>query len=195
MKDKEVVQLKDKVFLYYSCKGLVLRMPLGIEWKSRTQEENKTIIESYVNRLREIIASYIKENGCKPSRDYVKSKLKSENPSENSKLIDFYEEFLSAKKTGIKNGNLKQASLTDFTSLKNALIDFEKKSETTFKLTDISEEFISRFMTYLQTTRKLNIDSCKKRLNSFKAFLNFCEEKKYFTIGFDYGRIKLDQTA
>ena len=190
MKDKEVVQLKGKVFIYYSCKGEVLRLPIGIEWKSRTQEENKTIIDSYVSRLREIVSSYIKENGCKPSRDYVKSKLKSENPSEKSNLIDFYEEFLSGKRVDIKNGNLKQASLTDFTSLKGALVDFEKKSETTFKLTDISEDFISRFMNYLQTTRKLNVDSCKKRLNSFKAFLNFCEEKKYFTMGFEFGSIK-----
>jgi len=190
MKDKEVVQLKGKVFIYYSCKGLVLRMPLGIEWKSRTQPENKTIIDTYVNRLREIVSSYIKENGCKPSRDFVKSKLKSENTSEKSNLIDYYEEFLSAKRTDIKNGNLKQASLTDFTSLRGALVDFEKKSETTFKFTDISEDFVSRFMTYLQTTRKLNPDSCKKRLNSFKAFLNFCEEKKYFKIGFDWESIK-----
>ena len=193
MKNNEVVQLKGKVFIYYSCKGLVLRLPTGIEWKSRTQPENKTIIDKYVNSLREIVSSYIKDNGIKPSRDYVKSKLKSETPSEKSNLIDFYEEFLSAKRVDIKNGNLKQASLTDFTSLKGALIDFEKKSETTFKLTDISDDFISRFMTYLQTTRKLNTDSCKKRLNSFKAFLNFCEEKKYFTVGFDWGNIKPEE--
>ena len=190
MKNNEVVRLNDKVFIYYSCKGLVLRLPTGIEWKSRNQEENKTIIDTYVKSLREIVSSYIKENGCKPSRDYVKSKLKSETPSEKSNLIDYVEEFLSAKRADIVNGNLKQASLTDFTSLKGALIDFEKKSETTFKLTDISEDFVSRFVTYLQTTRKLNIDSCKKRLNSFKAFLNFCEEKKYFTMGFDWESVK-----
>ena len=193
MKDKEVVRLNDKVFIYYSCKGLVLRLPTGIEWKSRTQEENKTIIDKYVTSLREIVSSYMKENGCKPSRDFVKSKLKSENPSEKSNLIDYYEEFLSAKRADIVNGNLKQASLTDFTSLKNALIDFEKKSETTFILTDISEDFVSQFVAYLQTTRKLNIDSCKKRLNSFKAFLNFCEEKKYFTMGFDWGSVKPEE--
>ena len=189
MKDKEVVQLKGKVFIYYSCKGLVLRLPTGIEWKSKTQPENKTIIDTYVQRLREIVSSYMKENGCKPSRDFVKSKLKSENTSEKSNLIDFYEEFLSAKRTDIKNGNLKQASLTDFTSLKNALIDFEKKSETTFILTDISEDFVSQFVAYLQTTRKLNIDSCKKRLNSFKAFLNFCVEKNYPVIKFIFPNI------
>ena len=37
----------------------------------------------------------------------------------------------------------------------------------------------------------MNNNSVKKRLKSFKIFLNYCESKKYLKLNFDYSRIKV----
>ncbi|MBL7113795.1 MAG: hypothetical protein ISS19_17790 [Bacteroidales bacterium] len=53
MKDKEIVQLNGKVFLYYSNKGLVFRYPTGISSKDQSIPENQNIINSLVKKLRD----------------------------------------------------------------------------------------------------------------------------------------------
>jgi len=113
MKDKEVVQLNGKVFIYYSNKGLVLRLSTGIDWKTQSKPENQKTINGLVNKLRDTITSYRIEFGGNPSRDYVRSKMKDENIQEKSCLMDYYKEFLSCKNTQIKNGNLKPQTLID----------------------------------------------------------------------------------
>jgi integrase len=50
---------------------------------------------------------------------------------------------------------------------------------------------VNRFKTHLTTKRLLNNNSVKKRLKSFKIFLNYCESKKYLKLNFDYSRIKI----
>ena len=191
MKDKEVVQLNGKAFLYYSHKGMVLRLPTGIDWKNQNQPESQKVINSLVKKLRDIVSSYRIEFGSNPSRDFVRSKMKDESLQEKSCLMDYYKEFLSIKNTQVKNGNLKPQTLIDYTALKGAIIDFEKKSKTTFQLKDVSEDFINKFKGYFLSTRKMNNNSVKKRLKTFKIFLNYCESKKYFKIDFDYTSIKV----
>lgn len=191
MKDKEVVQLNGNVFIYYSNRGLVLRLPTGIDWKSQSRPENQKIINGLVNKLRDTVTSYRIEFGTNPSRDYVKSKMKGESIQEKSCLMDYYKEFLSFKNMEVTNGNLKPQTLIDYNALKGAITDFEKKSKTTFQLKDVSEEFINKFKGYFLLTRKMNNNSVKKRLKTFKIFLNYCESKKYFKIDFDYTHIKV----
>jgi site-specific recombinase XerD len=67
----------------------------------------------------------------------------------------------------------------DLNSLKSALIEFEKESEVEFQLSDITEDFISRVKEYLLTNRELSSNTTQKRLNSFRVFVNYCEDKKY----------------
>lgn len=185
MNDKEVVQLSGKVFIYYSNKGLVLRLPTKIEWKDRNNEENKPTIENLVKKLRGIISAYMAENGCKPSRDFVKGKLKEEIPSPSLLLKDVLDHFLQSKKKEVEDGIMKPGSLTDFSSFKGAMTDFETNSETTFQISDITDDFISRFLNYLKTERNLSEDSCKKRLRTLKSFLTFCEDKRGFKFTID----------
>lgn len=190
MKDKEVVQLNGKVFLYYSNKGLVFRYPTGISSKDQGTQENQNIINSLVKKLRDIIYTFKLENGINPSRDYVKSKMKDESLPTTATLQDYLKEFLGYKNTEVKHGNLKPQSITDYTNLRGSVQDFEKTTKKKLQLTDVTEDMVNRFKLHLMK-KGLNNNSVKKKLKSFKIFLNYCESKKYLKLNFDYSRIKI----
>jgi site-specific recombinase XerD len=191
MKDKEVIQLKGKIFIYYSNKGLVFRYPTGIDPRQQNTPENQNIIQSLVKKQRDIIYQYRLENGTNPPREYFKAKMKDEILTNNASLLDYYKEFLTFKNKEVKNGNLKPQSLTDYINLRTSLFGFEKVCKNQFQLTDITEEIVNRFKTYLINKRGMNNNSVKKRLKSFKIFLNYCIEKKYMKLNFDYSRVKI----
>ena len=190
MRDKEVIQLHGKVFLYYSNKGLVFRYPTGISSKDQSAQENQNIINSLVKKLRDIIYTYKLENGINPSRDYVRSKMKDESLPNNSTLQDYLKEFTGFKNTEVKHGNLKPQSLTDYTSLRVSVQEFEKITKKKLQLTDVTEDMVNRLKLHL-IKKGLNNNTIKKRLKSFKIFLNYCESKKYLKLNFDYSRIKI----
>ena len=191
MKEKEVVQLNGKVFLYYSNKGLVFRYPTGISTKDQGSQENQNIINSLVKKLRDIVYQYKMENGGNPSRDFVRSRMRDERlPNNNSTLQDYLKEFISYKNTEVTNGNLKPQSLTDYTNLRSSLIEFDKTNKKKLQLSDVSEDMVNRFKLHLMK-KGLNNNSIKKKLKSFKIFLNYCESKKYLKLNFDYSRIKI----
>ena len=96
MRDKEVVQLNGKVFLYYSNKGLVFRYPTGISSKDQGTQENQNIINSLVKKLRDIIYTFKLENGNNPSRDYVRSKMKDESQPNTATLQDYLKLILNS---------------------------------------------------------------------------------------------------
>ena len=191
MKDKEIVQLHGKVFLYYSNKGLVFRYPTGISRKDQGSPENQNIINSLVKKLRDILYTFKLENGTNPSRDYVRSKMKDESLPTTATLQDYLKEFIGFKNKEVKNGNLKPQSMTDYINLRGSIQEFEKTTKKKLQLTDVTEDMVNRFKTHLTTKRLLNNNSLKKRLKSFKIFLNYCESKKYLKLNFDYSRIKV----
>ena len=191
MKDKEIVQLHGNVFLYYSNKGLVFRYPTGISGKDQGSPENQNIINSLVKKLRDILYTFKLENGTNPSRDYVRSKMKDESLPTTATLQDYLKEFIGFKNKEVKNGNLKPQSMTDYINLRGSIQEFEKTTKKKLQLTDVTEDMVNRFKTHLTTKRLLNNNSLKKRLKSFKIFLNYCESKKYLKLNFDYSRIKV----
>ena len=185
MKDKEVITLKGKIFIYYSNKGLVFRYPTGIDPRQQNTPENQKIIQTLVKKQRDIIYQYRLENGTNPPREYLKAKMKDESQSNNSSLMDFYKEFLTFKIKEVKNGNLKPQSLTDYINLRASLFGFEKVTRNQLQLSDVTEDMVNRFKTYLSNKRAMNNNSVKKRLKSFKIFLNYCIERKYMKLNFD----------
>ncbi|MFH1159425.1 MAG: phage integrase SAM-like domain-containing protein [bacterium] len=76
-------------------------------------------------------------------------------------------------------------------TLRTVLLDFEKLSKTKFQLPDITEEFVNRFKGYLLTKRNLNNNTAHKRMKLLKAFLNYCEEKRYFRLDLNFSKIKM----
>ena len=191
MSTKEVVELKGKTCIYYSNKGKVLRLPTGILWKDRLQPKNEQLINSLVKKLQDIIWAYrMDHDGSNPTRDHVRAMMKGESFQKDS-LIDYYREFYGYKTDQVKNGNLQPNSLIDYKTLRTVLMDFEKLSKTKFQLTDITEDFVNRFKSYLLTKRNLNNNSTLKRLKSLKVFINYCVENKYFKPDFTFSKIKM----
>jgi site-specific recombinase XerD len=86
---------------------------------------------------------------------------------------------------------LKPQSLTDYINLRGSLTGFEKASKKQLQLMDVTEEMVNRFKTFLINKRGMNNNSVKKRLKSFKIFLNYCESRKYMKLNFDYSRVKV----
>jgi len=190
MKDKEVIQLKGKIFIYYSNKGLVFRYPTGIDPKQQNTPENQQIIQSLVKKQRDIIYQYRLENGTNPPREYVKSKMRGELLSRNSSLQDYIKEFIGFKQSEVKHGNIKQQSILDYKNLQSSLSNFEKATKKQIQLIGVTEDMVNRFKLYL-IKKGLNNNTIKKRLKSFKIFLNYCESKKYMRLSFDYSRVKI----
>jgi hypothetical protein len=178
--DKEVVQLYGKTFIYYSNKGLVYRHPTKILWKERNLPENKGIIDDLVKKVRESIAEYRKNNGINSPRDHVRSILRGQEPTQTKSLGDYYNEFIDFKRRQVDKGELRPTSMSDISSLKSALQGFEEISKTKFHLADINEGFVDRFREYLLTIKKVSSNTAQKRINSWKAFLKYCEDRKYF---------------
>jgi integrase len=116
--------------------------------------------------------------------------MKEESLPDNSTLLDYFKEFLVFKNTEVKHGNLKFQSLTDYTNLRVSLINFEKTTKKQFHLVDVTEDMVNKFKLHL-IKKGMNNNSAKKRLKSFKIFLNYCEAKKYLKLNFDYSRIKI----
>jgi hypothetical protein len=191
MIQREVVQLKGKTCIYYSSKGKVLRLATGIDWKDRTLPQNEKLINNLVKKLQDIIWKYrMDHDGGNPSRDFVRSMMKGESFKKEC-LMDYYREFLDYKTQEVTNGNLQPNTLIDYKTLRTVLLDYEKLNKTKLQPSEVTEAFLNRFKGYLLTTRNLNNNSAHKRMKSLKAFLNYCEEKKYFRLDFNFSNIKM----
>ena len=178
MKDKEVVQLNGKVFIYYSNKGLVIRHPTKILWEERNLPENTNTIDTLVKKVRDAISEYRKINGINPPRDHVRSILRGEEPNPPNSLMDCYSDFVAFKMDQVEKGELRQTSMSDISSLKSALLGFEDHSKTKFQISDINEDFIGKFKDYLLSVKKVSENTAQKRINSLKVFVKYCEELK-----------------
>ena len=178
MKDKEVVQLNGKVFIYYSNKGLVYRHPTKILWNEKELPQNKELIYNLVKKVRDAISDYRKNNGVNPSRDDIRSILRGQEPIQTKSLMDCYSEFVTFKKDQVDKGEIRPTSMSDISSLKSALLGFEEISKTKFQLSDINEDFIGRFKEYLVNVKKVSENTAQKRINSLKIFVKYCQELK-----------------
>ena len=178
-KNKEIINFQGKVYLYYSNKGLVLRIATGINWNEQNDALNKKVIDNKLKKLRNIIADYNIAFGTNPSRDYVKAHMKVDEVSNKTYLLDFFKEFLEVKYTEVKNNDIKAQSVKDYENLKTAIVGYEAHINTKLFLKDINEEFFSNFKNFLNNVRELNDNTARKRLITFRAFLNYCFEKQY----------------
>ena len=176
--EKEVVQLNGKTFIYYSNKGLVYRHPTKILWDERNLPQNKEVIDTLVKIQQDGISLYQTEHKINPSRDYIRDLIRGNETTKKKNLINSFSEFLANKKEQVKTGGLNLSSMGDLTSLNSALLAFEDETKTKFQLSDLTEDFVSRFKEFLLSERKLSSNTTQKRINSLKVFIEYCEGKK-----------------
>jgi len=181
----KLLKVGNKACIYYSNKGQILRYATGVDWNERNIVKNQKVIASYQSRLQQIIDTFKIENGANPSVDYVKSELRKGIISEKQYLLDFYEEFLFSKQQDIA---VKPQSEKDYVSLKNALLDYEKDNDRLL-LTDITKNFLISFVSFVSNARpekgyltsgSLNDNTINKRITTFRTFLRYLADNKYF---------------
>ena len=177
--NKEVINFQGKVYLYYSNKGQVIRIATGINWSEQNDALNKKVIDNKLKKLRNIIADYNIDFGGNPSRDYVKGKMKVEEASSKTYLLDFFKEFLEVKYKEVRDNDIKAQSVKDYENLKTAIVGYETHTNNKLFLKDINDNFFSDFKTFLNKVRELNDNTARKRLITFRAFLNYCFSKQY----------------
>lgn len=127
-------------------------------------------------------------------KKYLDGKLNlSKSKKKYSGLTAQYWSFVDYKKAELLN----KASIKDYVSFLNALIDFETYSKKWYVLADINLKFIWEFRDFLLTARPQEVDSKKrpiyrtkgnmnnntlnKRLSSFRSFMLWCEKQNIWT--------------
>jgi integrase len=118
--------------------------------------KNEVII--YQHKLVEhVIEEFLRENGIKPSSDYVNKQLESGVKLKQSKLeadlLECYDDFLQDKKVQFSSPERSTISLKDYTSTNNALKDYQQLVGSITPL-DINDRlWLDKFNTFLSKPR------------------------------------------
>ena len=193
----KIIKVGNKVCIYYSFQGKVLRYASGIDWDKRNTTDNKKVITSYLGRLQEIVNKYKIEKGTNPSREFVKEELSKGLVKKKETLLEFYDEFYNSK---LQDINVKPQSRKDYVSLKNALTDYELDKKK-LVLTDLTLNFMIAFVRYLSNSRdgeqyltkgKLNDNTIRKRLSFLKSFFRYLEANKIYEVPNDAKSYSVD---
>lgn len=106
-------------------------------------------------------------------------------------FMEYYDEFFDHKKLTVKS----KYSLKDYTSLKNALNDYQiyKNEALTFDTIN-TQTFLPEFNKYLLKVKKQADNTINKRVQCFKAFMNYIEEEDVFTFKKSASKFKVGKT-
>ena len=159
---------RGSIYIYYFKKGMC-RIPTGITINKRHFSESKLILKSSQHqdykilnasilsikqKVDELILGLINE-GLEPIGPLVKKRFYDVNfrkieEREEKSLIEHFTEFCEHK----SNTRIKRNSLKGFTSLKNALIDFQNETDRIYLLNDVKSEWLQNFERFLGEERK-----------------------------------------
>ncbi len=198
------IKLKEKrVVIYYSANYKTMRYATGVtikdksDWNSRKMELTTTvddyeskmkIINQWKQRADEIINKSLEEgykiSGNELERELNKFKL-GIAISKSSDLKDLFDQFYNEKSEELLNNPKKSpASLKDYTSFKNTLIDFEDEHDSQLSISLIDKTWCKKFERWLAKNRPsgsktrggLNEKTIKKRFDTLKGCLRWLEE-------------------
>lgn len=148
-------------------------------------EYKNEIITSKHELVEYLIEDFIKENGVKPSSDYINKRLESGIKLKKTKieanLIECYDDFLQYKKIQFSSPERSILSLKDYISTYNALKDYEKVIGTINPSDIIDSSWIARFNIFLSKPRPkikgyrflTKIQNDKTRAKRFGVIKNF----------------------
>lgn len=177
------IKHRDKVYIYYSKDGEILRQPTGVSWTERNK--NKDIISSLVSRVQEIVKNYIlSHDGEQPSITYVRNKLKEKQLGRANVFIENIEIFLTSKK-----GTLKPQSAKDFKSFQLSIEDYQTVRKMTLTFDDITIDFINDYVDFLASPERpkkskakgsLNDNTISKRIDALRNYMKWIEENEIY---------------
>lgn len=177
------IKHRDKVYIYYSRDGEILRQPTGVSWDERNK--NKDIISSLQSRIQQIVKDYIlSHNGEQPSITFVRNKLKEKQLGRANVFAENIEIFLSSKKD-----TLKPQSAKDFKSFQLSIDDYQTIRKITLTFDDVTIPFINDYVEFLASPERpksskskgsLNDNTISKRIDALRNYMKWIEENEIY---------------
>jgi len=199
------------IYIYYRLRDDMLRINTGniyIEGKMNKDltyskkmddyqrlnfktEGLKMKVDTYIQRVRPYYNGRVNQKECLKYIEqgeryiYQQNDLKIIPKNKKKPLIHYYNDFYELKQLELNN----RASVKDYLSLKNAIMDYQDEKKILLKLEDInSKEFFLKFREYLssahaetaKTRGVLNDNTIQKRFVCFKTFIKWVESNDYY---------------
>jgi integrase len=158
----KLIDYRDKIYLYYSKDGKVLRIPTGINTSEK--KSYQVYLEKLLNDMNNLVISYKIRENTYPEIDYLKNKM---NIIRNSKddlecLIDI---FIDDRKKSLRIN-----TINNYNSVKNILIGYNEKHK--IDINKLDTNFIMEFVKYLYENGNID-NTVKERLIKFKAIITY----------------------
>jgi hypothetical protein len=100
---------------------------------------------------------------------------------------DYFKEYIKQKK---ENQSVKKDSWLAYSRIHDAILEFQKKEKTIYRLIDFNLAFFSKFIAYLRIDKKLTDNTLKRKIGFFKSFLNWCINNSY-QVNMDFKKINI----
>jgi len=143
--------------------------------KGAVGEKNKEITHD-LNLYEEVLDTIKKEKGRSLTKQFLKYELdrfiKKEKIKEDKTLIDFLDTFIEEKES---LGDASKASIVKYKYLKNQILIFQKKMNTTYMLSSIDNTFGIDFISFLRKDLKNSDNTLSRKIGLLKTFFNWCK--------------------
>jgi integrase len=196
---------RDSFVLYYTKNQESYRYNLNIRLKNISKEESVSIktqlkkrkfprqldkyrnfIEGESTRLEKIITRHKVEFGQYPSVKELRELLKDDEFSLNSELLTVFKTYLSEREEDFQKRK-SNASIKDYISFQNGLLDYQQEKKTTLKIKDVNVKFLRSYFQFLlelrpegmgfRTRGGLNGRTIKKRFDVLKNFFKWLSNR------------------
>lgn len=192
---------KSFVIIYYRHDGAAIRQRTGVAVLQKnfdnkaskikpsepSYESYNEIVSNAHKLMEEIIVEFIKENGVKPTSEFVKTQLKTDRKIKKetleANLLGCYQDFLNYKKIQFTSPEKSITSLRDYKSTQNALIDYSQIIGSCQPLDLKNKLWLEKFNNFLASPRpkikgykfKTSTQNDKTRSKRFGVLKNFGE--------------------
>ena len=132
-------------------------------------------LKAFKNRVLNIYLE-AKNTGKQPDKQYLLDELRPKEvaKSKNKSFFDVWELYLKSNKS-----NYKPKSFEKFASLKNHLLNFEKKKSVRFDLHTLNQETLEKLQNYFYEDLNLRTSTASRYLDLLKTFLNWAYNQEY----------------
>lgn len=187
---KNIKNFRSKAHFYYSHKGDILRVNLGIDFDKISEPENELTIRNLLNKFDRILLNYKRDNDLQnPTTEFIKLYLfnpdKVIDRKDLKSLYDTFYTSLTIDKT------IQPQSLKPYFYLKDDIDAFIKSSKEK-ALYIINQNLFDSFIHYItDPEKKLAINTIRKKISYFKRFCNYLKRNNFIDFIPQFDKLKL----
>jgi hypothetical protein len=166
--------------------------PTGVSKKHPDYKRDMDIVDGIQRNIEDIIKAYDDTFNTKPSVEYIeKALLKPQKEQEKleESFLQYFKEFKDYKKVELRA----EKSLSHYSNLEAALIEFNQKKNFKLSFASIDQEWISALVYFYSNEKEYKKRNIKgnndnvvvKRLRTFTEFLSYCVMEHDININVD----------